>query len=350
MNVTHYIGFDVHKKWIFYCSKTRGGTVVEEGKIQSVRPALKAWAQQRSEVWMGGLEATLFTGWIYDELKPYAAELKVANPAMLKVIAASKKKNDRIDARKIADMLRCDLLPECYMAPSWIRELRRMLRYRNLVVAQAVRLKNRIAGLLMEEGVSYDQRRLHGKRYFAGLLHSLETPASVLQLLRLSRASLEMFQTVERRVIRELASNPQLQARVELLETIRGVGVILALTWALEIAEVERFGSIRQAVSYCGLTSAERESGGKQYRGPISKQRNRHLQTILIEAAKLAPRWNPELAALHERELARGNRNRATLAVARKLVAYLMAVDRSGEPFQARGSAVESAGVAQAAD
>lgn len=291
---------------------------------------------------MGGLEATLFAGWIYDELKPYAAELKVGHPAMLKAIAASKKKNDRVDARKIADMLRCDLLPECYMAPGWIRELRRMLRYRNLVVSQAVRLKNRIAGLLMEEGVSYDAQRLHGKRYFAQLLDSLETPASVLALLRLSRASLELFLTIERRLIAELERNPRLRARVELLQTIRGVGVILALTWALEIAEVRRFGSIRQAMSYCGLTSAERESGGKRYRGPISKQRNPHLQTILIEAAKLAPRWNPELAALHERELARGNRNRATLAVARKLVAYLMAVDRSGQPFQPRASATES--------
>jgi len=73
----------------------------------------------------------------------------------------------------------------------------------------------------------------------------------------------------------------------------------------------------------------------------ISKQRNKHLQTILIEAAKLAPRFNPQLAAVHQRELQRGNRNRATLAVARKLVAYLMAVDKSGEPFQLRASAGE---------
>jgi len=159
-----------------------------------------------------------------------------------------------------------------------------------------------------------------------------------------------MFQSVERRLIKELRGSAQLRARVELLQTIRGVGVILALTWALEVAEVKRFGSIRKAMSYCGLTSAQRESGGKQYRGPISKQRNRHLQTILIEAAKLAPRWNPELATLHERELARGNRNRATLAVARKLVAYLMAVDRSGQPFQARGSAAQTGSVADAAD
>ena len=60
----------------------------------------------------------------------------------------------------------------------------------------------------------------------------------------------------------------------------------------------------------------------------------RHLQTVLIEAAKLAPRWNPQLAEVHERELERGHRNRATLEVARKLVAYLLAVDKSGKPFR----------------
>jgi len=172
------------KKWIFYCAKTKDG--IEEGEIAATRPAVRTWAQQRKEPWMGGLEATLFAGWVYDELKTLAAELKVAHPAMLKVIAASKKKNDRIDARKIADIPRCDLLPQCYMAPGWIRELRRMLRYRNLVVSRAVRLKNHIAGLLMEEGVSYDQQRLHGKRHFAELLDSLETPASVLGLLRIT--------------------------------------------------------------------------------------------------------------------------------------------------------------------
>jgi transposase len=107
----------------------------------------------------------------------------------------------------------------------------------------------------------------------------------------------------------------------------------LALTWALEAAEVGRFSSIRQAVSYCGLCAAQRESAGKSYRGPLSKQRNKHLQRALIEAAKLAPRWSPRLRQLRDRELERGHRNRATVAVARKLVAYLLAVDRSGQPF-----------------
>ena len=91
------------------------------------------------------------------------------------------------------------------------------------------------------------------------------------------------------------------------------------ITWALEIGDPRRFRSGPEAMSYCGLTAALKSSAGKQQRGPISKQRNHWLQSTLMEAAKLAPRWNPQLAALHARELERGHRNRATLAVARKL-------------------------------
>src|SRR5215469_6757108 len=106
------------------------------------------------------MEATLFTGWIYDLLKPLDQELKVAHPPMLKAIAVAKKKNDKVDARMIADLLRCNLLPQCYMAPVAMRDLRRVLRYRNLVVRQATRMKNRIAGLLMETGTAYNKQRL----------------------------------------------------------------------------------------------------------------------------------------------------------------------------------------------
>ena len=143
-----------------------------------------------------------------------------------------------------------------------------------------------------------------------------------------------MFETTQRQILDQLQKEPRLVERLEVLKSIRGVGDVTALSWALEICDPHRFASIADAVSYCGLTSALVSSADKQRRGPISKQRNAHLQTVLIEAAKLAPRWNPQLAALHEREM--GHRNRATLLVARKLVAYLLAVDKSGKPFQIR--------------
>ena len=339
MSSLDFIGFDVHKKTISFCVKTGDGQILEEGKITARRGDLIAWTKARSRPWMGAMEATLFSGWIYDLLRPQAQALKVAHPAMLRAIIASKKKNDRVDARKLADLLRCNLLPECYMAPSQTRELRRILRYRNLVVREATRMKNRISGLLMETGTPYNKEKLHGKAYFAELLGTLqETPVSVRDLLRLSRGQLDLFESIQSRLVKELVGDPELAERVERLRSIDGVGPILALTWVLEIGEVKRFASIRQAQSSCGLTSAQHNSAGIDHRSPISKQRNKHLQTMLIEAAKLAPRFNEQLAAVHSRELGRGNRNRATLAVARKMVAYLMAVDKSGRPFQPRTS------------
>jgi len=336
MNVQHYIGFDVHKKSVSYCVKASDGTIVEEGKLAAKRATLQEWAGKRSQAWHGAMEATLFSGWIYDTLRPFAGELQMGHPAMMKAIGAAKKKSDRLDARKIADLVRCNLLPVCYVAVPEIRELRRILRYRNVVVAQAVRMKNKMSGLLMETGAEYNKQQLHGEKYFAELLDQLEgVPESVKELLRLSRGALELFQTMQRQLLERLENDALLAERVERLKSIRGVGSVTALTWALEVGEAQRFSSVARALSYCGLTSALVSSADKQQRGPISKQRNGHLQMVLVEAAKLAPRWNPQLAAVHERELRRGHRNRATLAVARKLVAYLLAVDKSGKPFQA---------------
>ncbi len=240
MNVIYYIGLDIHKKTIAYCIKKIDGTIVRQGTVAAERKALSKWMSELPGLWHGAMEATIFTGWVYDFLRPHAVELKVAHPAMLKAITAAKKKNDRADAEKIADLLRVNLLPECHMMPEELRELRR----------------------------------------------------------------------------------------------IPGVGEIMALTWVLEIGEVSRFSSSRQAISYCGLCSGQHESAGKDLRGPISKKRNKHLQNKLIEAAKLAPHWNEQLAVLHEKELACGNRNRATLSVARKLVEYMLAVDRRETGFE----------------
>jgi transposase len=281
------------------------------------------------------MEATLFTGWVYDFLKPYAVDLKVAHPAMLKAITAAKKKNDRADAEKIADLLRVNLLPESHMMSEELRELRRILRYRNMIVRTAVKMKNKMSGLLMEVGAQYSKKRLYGKKYFNTLLERVEdVPNSVKELLKLSRSGFELYDGIQKKLVNALLKNKQIHDRVQRLMSIPGVGEVTALTWVLEIGELDRFSSSRHAISYCGLCSAQHESAGKEQRGPISKQRNKHLQTTLIEAAKLAPRWNEQLEVLHEKELARGNRNRATLAVARKLVEFMMAVDRRESEFE----------------
>jgi len=326
---------DIHKRIIAYCIKAIDGSLIGQGKIVADRQSLEAWVKDLPGPWIGAMEATMFTGWVYDFLKPHAVTLKVAHPAMLKAITAAKKKNDRADAEKIADLLRVNLLPECHMLSEEIRELRRILRYRNHIVRTAVKMQNKMSGLLMEVGVTYSKKRLHGKKYFRELLERVdEIPPSVKELLQLSRSSYEMFRSFQKRLIETLRTNQLIRDRVHRLMTIPGVGEITALTWTLEMGDPGRFSSIRKAVSYCGLCSAQKESAGKEQRGPISKKRNKHLQTMLIEAAKLAPHWNEQLAIVHERELKKGNRNRATLAVARKLVAYMLAVDKNQADFK----------------
>ena len=335
MKTVYYIGLDIHKKVISYCIKLMDGRIVRQGEIVAERNALRKWLSEIPGAWIGAMEATMFTGWIYDFLKPYALELKVAHPEMLRAITAAKKKNDKADSERIADLLRVNLLPECYMASEDIRELRRILRYRNMIVRTSVKMKNKISGLLMEVGAPYNKKRLHGRKYFNELLEKVaDVPPSVNELLKLSRSGLEMFQDVQRKLLDTLHDNALIRERVRRLLTIDGIGEVTALTWVLEIGDSNRFSSVRQAISYCGLCSAQNESAGKEQRGPISKKRNKHLQTVLIEAAKLAPRWNQQLAKIHARELERGNRNRATLAVARKLVAYMLAVEKRQADFE----------------
>jgi transposase len=343
MNVIHYIGLDVHKKTISYCIKTADGQIVKEGTLAAERSLLRSWAGSLRQPWHGAMEATMFSAWIYDTLKPYASKLEMGHPAKMKAITAGKKKSDTIDARTIADLVRCNLLPGCYVFSPEMRDLRRLMRYRQMMVQQSVRMHNKTAGLLMESGVSFHKTKLQGKKYFADLIKSLEeVPESVKDLLRMSRAARDLFESVQTQLVRRLLADAALKQRIERLSSIDGVGEITALTWALEVGDPHRFASIADAVSYCGLTAALRSSAGKQQRGPLSKQRNAYLQTTLIEAAKLAPRWNPQLAQLHTQEMQRGHANRATLQVARKLVAYLLAVDKSGQPFQVRAQAEKS--------
>jgi transposase len=330
----YYIGLDVHKQKISYCVKDSGGKLSAEGWIPATRHDLDCWMKNLPQPWSAAMEATMFTGWIYDHLKPHAAMLKVAHPLMLRAIAAAKKKNDRIDASKICDCLRCDFLPESYMAPTAIRERRRTLRYRNLLVRQMVQMKNKVGMLLMEAGVSYNKQKLHKAGYFRELLASNpDIDPGLRALLCQCREMVVRLGKMEAALIRSLQQDRLLAERVVRLMSIPAVGPITALTWALEVGEVQRFSSIKKAVSYCGLCGAEKSSGNTVQRTPLSKQRNKHLQTTLIEAAKMAPRYSPTLALLYDREKQRGNVNRATLTVARKLVAYLMAVDRGQTHF-----------------
>jgi transposase len=91
MNAIHYIGLDVHKKTISCCIKTASGQIVKEGTLVAERTVLRNWARGLQQPWHGAMEATLFSAWIYDTLKPYAERLEMGHPAKMKAITAGKK-------------------------------------------------------------------------------------------------------------------------------------------------------------------------------------------------------------------------------------------------------------------
>ncbi len=215
MQPMYYIGLDVHKRKISYCVKDGGGRIHAEGSISATRLDLDLWMGSLPQPWSAAMEATMFTGWIYDHLQPHAVALKVAHPLMLRAIAAAKKKNDRIDAGKICDCLRCDFLPESYVASTGIRERRRTLRYRNLLVRQMVQMKIKISALLMEAGVSYNKQRLHKAGYFRELLASNpDIDEGLSSLLRLCRETVVRLGKTESALVRSLERDSLLVERV----------------------------------------------------------------------------------------------------------------------------------------
>src|ERR1700677_2087872 len=135
-----------------------------------------------------------------------------------------------------------------------------------------------------------------------------EVDESIRPLLKLSRDMISRSQKLDYALVSSLERDPVLKERLRRLRTVPGVVPITALTWALEIGDVTRFTSIKQAISYCGLCGDEKSSADKVMRMPISKQRNKHIQRVLIEASKLGPRLCHELAVVRARELERGNR------------------------------------------
>lgn len=166
----------------------------------------------------------MFSHWIFRHLRPRAARLEMGHPARMKAISAGKKKSDKLDARTLADLLRANLFPACFVMPAELEGLRRQLRFRRMVVEETVRFKNKTAGLLMEAGVEYQRRRLHGKRYFAEVMSQDLIDQDLRPLLEFSRWQTEELARMDGRLLRLLAQHPHLEARVEALSQDRRRG------------------------------------------------------------------------------------------------------------------------------
>src|SRR5436309_7716442 len=313
-----YVGIDVHRKRSQVAVVSQDGEVLANRNVPNgVEPVLSV---------IGGLppgtpaafEAAFGWGWLVELLEDYGFDPHLVHPLQCKAIASARLKNARVDAAILGQLLRADLLPEAWIAPPPVRQLRALLRHRVYLVRLRTRLRNRIHAIVA--GYGHD-RPAGGSWTGPG-----RAWLAALDLLAVSRELagdyLGLIDALQERIDRldwEIRQRARSGPRVKVLTQLPGIGPFTALVILAEAGDISRFASARQLASWAGLTPAVRGSDRVAHYGHISKQGSVWLRWVLCEAAQTAKR-SPEFAAAFQRIAKRRGKKIATTAVARKLL------------------------------
>ncbi len=325
-----YVGIDLHRRRSVIVRMTEAGQQLEAVRIDSDPVALGleiAKAGPDPEV---VLEATYGWYWAADVLQDAGARVHLAHPLGVKGFAYRRVKNDVRDAADLADLLRMGRLPEAYLAPPAVRELRELVRHRTKLVALRSGLKAQVHAVLAKQGVQVRVSDLFGVAGRSLLDDApLDPPyrARVNALLRLIDGYDFEVELVSSQLRGRLATDPGYRA----LLTLPGVGPALAAVFRAEIGDVSRFPTARHLTSWAGLTPRHRESDTKVHRGSITKQGSTLVRWAAIEAVQKLPADAGWLVASRARLTAHKGRNIATVAVARKLLTLVYYALRDGQ-------------------
>ena len=269
---------------------------------------------------------------------------KLAHPWKLRAIAAAKLKNDQVDARMLAHLLRTGLIPAAYVAPPAVRTLRELLRHRAALVRIGTQLKNRVRALLAKRNVQLVGRSLMAKRTrqeLAAVALDAVARQEMTHCLALLDALAGQVGELDAEIRRLASDDPQ----ATLLMTVPGIGYYLALLIVAEVGEVERFHSARKLASYAGLVPTTRSSGGHTYHGRITKQGSSWLRWAMIEGAMHVARRPGPLRRFYERHRRRKGAKVARVALARKLLTQIYWMLRNEESYDAMLRRLEATGV-----
>jgi len=314
-----YTGVDLHRKRSQLAAMDEAGELLFNRSIPSEsRAFLRVFGELAPEPIEVAFEATIGWGWFADLLADAGVEAHMAHPLATRAIATARVKNDAVDARTLAHLLRTHLLPEAWIAPLEVREARRLVRMRAGLVRMRSRLKCQIHALVAEAGVAVSMTDLFGRGGRA-LLADLRLPTISHGRLE---ANLRLIDTLSTEVIaaqREIAKHFRGDPRMQRLLPIPGIGPLGAATVIAEVWDVGRFATPERLTSWAGLTPTERSSADHTRRGHISKQGSRWLRWILVEAATNAVR-DPALGRFAARIARRRGVKIARVAVARRLL------------------------------
>ena len=322
------IGCDYHPSFQqIACCDTASGECGER-RLEHDGEAEAFYRRLQGQAVRVGLEATGGTRWFERLLAECGIELWVGHPGKIRAAAPRKQKTDRRDAELLLDLLLQERFPRLAVPSPEQRNLRQLVGHRHRLVQMETRVKNQLQALAMNEGLRL--RRGLWTRKGQAQLQALALPhwaeqkrCDLLELLaHLQRRGALLDQAVE--------TAAEASAVVRCLRQQRGVGPVVGLAYELTILDPARFQTSRQVASYLGLIPSEHSSGGKQRLGHISKQGNALLRGLLVEAAHVAVRWEPEWRRQYVRLAMKKNRSIAAVAMARKLAVRLWWLWKSG--------------------
>jgi transposase len=318
-----YVGIDLHRRRSVIVRTTDTGDVLEAVQITNSPLALAEVMTRAGEHPEVVLESCYGWYWAVDVLQelPCGPGVHLAHPLGVKAFEYRRVKNDMRDAADLADLLRMGRLPEAWIAPPPVRELRELVRHRAKLVALRSHCKAQVHAVLAKFGVAVPMSDLFG---LGGtqLLDGLELPkpyqariASLRRVIDLLEFEIEVFDKLTRG---RLARDPGYAA----VRTIPGIGPVLAAVLVAEIGEVHRFATAERLTCWAGLTPTHRESDTKVRRGRISKQGSRLVRWAVVESVQTLPK-HAVLGAFRDAVAARRGTNIGVVAAARRQLEYV---------------------------
>ena len=322
------IGCDFHTRFEQIAMlDTETGELVEKRLDHESGEAQRFYAGLKEPA-LVGIESTGYTIWFAEMLGELGHELVVGEAGKIRAKETRKQKHDRRDADHILNLLVRGDFPRIWLPSAAERDVRVLLEHRHQLVQWRTRAKNGLQAMALSYGVRRRSRLWNA----AGREELQKLPlrggmarrrADLLQLLRQLDAWVkELDQRIEQEVAR--------RADAQRLMTHPGVGPLTALGTVLVLGPVERFPDAKHVTSYVGLIPRENSSGGRQRFGHLTKQGNRLLRFLLVEAAQIASRYDPGLGRVYRRLAFRKGVASAKIAVARKLAIrlYIMLRDQ----------------------
>jgi transposase len=312
-----YVGIDVHRKRSQVAVVAEDGTVqLNKNTVNGTEPILRLIGDLPAGTPVA-FEAAFGWSWLAELLEDYGFEAHLVHPLRCKAIASARLKNDKVDAAILAQLLRADLLPEAWIAPRPVRQLRALLRHRAGLVRLRTQQQNRIHAVVADFG--YDRSGSYLSGPGRGWLAGLDLPPVSREVVADCLAVIDGLAPVTGRIDGELRQHAKADPRVKTLTTLPGVGQFTALVMLAEIGDISRFRSARKLASWAGLTPTVRGSDRTVRHGHISKQGSAWLRWVLNQAAQTAKR-SPEFSATYAAIAKRRGKKIATIAISRKLL------------------------------